>query len=144
MVKGNEVKGPVYQPKKKEEESKKEKPATRGDGKPKSIFNLLSSLKPEAEEPASDEESQSDDEATQKLMGRKISMNRINVVGLNFEQYNDLKPTNAIKLRIHNLFMEYENSSDIDHAAGEFLEICESTGTDKFMSIGYILNNAFS
>lgn len=105
---------------------------------------LSSSLKPSNEEQVSEEESQSDDEQTAKLMGRKISMNKNNVVGLNFEQYNDLKPTNAIKLRIHNLFMEYENSSDIDHAAAEFLEICQSTGTEKFMAIGYILNNAFS
>jgi hypothetical protein len=40
--------------------------------------------------------------------------------------------------------MEYENSQDIDHAAAEFLEICSSTGTEKFMAIGYILNNAFA
>jgi hypothetical protein len=71
-------------------------------------------------------------------------MNMVNAVGLNLEQYNDLKPTAAIKLRIHNLFKEYENSQDIDHAAAEFLEICQSTGTEKFMAIGYILNNAFS
>jgi len=43
-------------------------------------------------------------------MARKITMNRVNAVGLNFEKYNDLKPIPAIKLRIHNLFMEYENS----------------------------------
>jgi len=77
-------------------------------------------------------------------VARKISMNRVNVVGLNFEKYNDKKPVPAIKLRIHNLFMEYENSLDKDHAAAEFLEICQSTGTEKFMAIGYILNNAFS
>ena len=41
-----------------------------------------------------------------------------------FEKYNDKKPVPAIKLRIHNLFMEYENSLDKDHAAAEFLEIC--------------------
>lgn len=105
---------------------------------------LSSSLKPSNEASGSDEESQSDDEATAKLMGRKISMNRFNVVGLDFQQYNDLKPTNAIKLQIHNLFMEYENSLDTDHAAEEFLNICQSTGTEKFMAIGYILNNAFS
>jgi hypothetical protein len=42
------------------------------------------------------------------------------------------------------LFREYENSQDIDHAAAEFLEICKSTGVEKFMAIGYILNNAFA
>lgn len=51
-------------------------------------------------------------------------MNQVNVVGLDFEKYNGLKPIPAIKLRIHNLFMEYENSQDIDHAAAEFFEIC--------------------
>ena len=59
--------------------------------KPKSIYNLLSnSLKPEnAQEEVDDEESQSDDEETAKIVARKISMNRVNVVGLNFEKYND-------------------------------------------------------
>lgn len=105
---------------------------------------LSSSLKPSNADDESDEESQSDDEETAKLVARKISMNRVNVVGLDFEKYNGKKPVPAIKLRIHNLFMEYENQQDIDHAAAEFLEICKSTGTEKFMVIGYILNNAFS
>lgn len=106
-----------------EEEQKDKKSGKRAD-KSKSIFNLLSSSLKPGEAADNSEESQSDDEATAKLVARKISMNRVNAVGLNFEQYNDLKPTAAIKLRIHNLFKEYENSQDIDHAAAEFLEIC--------------------
>ena len=105
---------------------------------------LSNSLKPGTEEGVSEDDSVSEDEETAKLMDRKISMNRVNAVGLNFEKYNDQQPVPAIKLRIHNLFCEYENSLDIDHAAAEFLEICQSTGTDKFMAIGYILNYAFS
>jgi hypothetical protein len=112
---------------------------------------LSSSLKPEKADQEGNgtdkedgEESQSDDEETMKLVDRKISMNRVNVVGTDFEKYNNLKPTTAIKLRIHNLFMEYENSLDKEHAAAEFLEICQSSRTEKFMVVGYILNNAFS
>ena len=74
----------MYQPKKKDEENKERKPT--GREKQKSIFNLLSSsLKPGNEEAGSEEESQSDDEVTAKIVARKISMNRVNVVGLNFE-----------------------------------------------------------
>ena len=56
------------------------------------MYSLLSSLKPDEDSNAA-EESQSDDEDAAKIVGRKLSMNRYNVVGLNFEQYNDVKPT---------------------------------------------------
>ena len=49
------------------------------------MYSLLSSLKPDDAKQQSAEESQSDDEDAAKIVGRKLSMNRYNVVGLNFE-----------------------------------------------------------
>jgi hypothetical protein len=52
---------------------------------------MLKGLKPDEEFRAP--ESLSDDEDAIKLVDRKISLNQNNVVGLDFEKYNDLKPT---------------------------------------------------
>jgi hypothetical protein len=65
-----------------EEEVKERKPAKRGE-KAKTFYNLLSSSLKPGEEQA--EESPSDDEVTKKMVARKLSLNRINAVGLNFE-----------------------------------------------------------
>jgi hypothetical protein len=35
----------------------------------------------------------SDDEDVKKIMSRKVSMNEQNVIGTNFEKYNDQKPS---------------------------------------------------
>jgi len=45
-----------------------------------------------------------------KLVDRKISLNRTNVIGLNLERYNDLKPNKEVKRMITNLFLEYNES----------------------------------
>ena len=71
-------------------------------------------------------------------------MNRYNVVGLNFEQYNDVKPTQEIRRKIANLFMEYNESGDSQHASQEFVDICEVCDVKRFIVVGHILNNAFS
>lgn len=68
----------------------------------------------------------------------------MNVVGTDFEKYNDLKPNHEIKLKILNLFMEYNESADKKHAADEFKDIIEKTGVQKFIFVGQILKNAFS
>jgi hypothetical protein len=34
-----------------------------------------------------------EDEAVKKIMSRKVSMNEQNVIGTNFEKYNDQKPS---------------------------------------------------
>ncbi len=86
------------------------------------MYNLLQGLKPE--EP----DSHSDDEDAMKLVDRKISMNMQNVIGLNLEKYNDLKPSKEVKRMITNLFMEYNESMDVEHCANEFLDIQGKTG----------------
>lgn len=90
----------------------------------KSMYHLLQKLAPSNEENKNAEESHSDDEEADRLVGRKVSMNTDNVVGLNFEKYNKIKPSQHIKLKIANLFMEFKQSLDKQHASEEFLSIC--------------------
>jgi hypothetical protein len=71
-----------------------------------SMYMLLNGLKPDEEVKVA--ESHSDDEDAIKLVDRKISLNQTNVVGLDFEKYNDLKPTPEIKRKITNLCLEYQ------------------------------------
>lgn len=51
-----------------------------------SIYQLLSNLKPEGNDKKKSE-SHSDDEDAMKIVDRKISLNQVNVTGLNFEKY---------------------------------------------------------
>lgn len=79
-----------------------------------------------------------------KIVDRKISLNQINVTGLNFEKYQELKPSNEIKRKITNLCQEFMNLHDEKHAAEEFQDIIKETGLKPFMFVGYLLNNALS
>lgn len=79
--------------------------------------SLLGGLKP------NDADSHSEDEQATEYEGRKASMHQVNVVGMNFEKYNDLKPNNDLKLKIQNFFMEYHESQDKEHATDEFKDI---------------------
>jgi hypothetical protein len=85
---------------------------------------LLSNLKPEDKGTNSQDDSHSEDEDAMKLVDRKISMNQVNVIGLDLEKYNDLKPSKDVKRMITNLFMEYNESGDVEHCANEFHDIC--------------------
>ncbi len=93
---------------------------------------------------ASDEQSHSDDEDAMKLVERKISLNKINVTGLDFERYNDLKPTQEIRRKITNLSEEYCQLHDEKHAAEEFKQIIKDTGLECHVFVGYLLSNALS
>lgn len=88
----------------------------------------MSNLKPEdTGANVDDDESHSEDEDAMKLVDRKISMNQVNVIGLDLEKYNDLKPSKEVKRMITNLFMEYNESGDVEHCANEFADICQKT-----------------
>lgn len=43
-----------------------------------------------------------EDEAIRKIVERKVSMNEQNVIGTNFEKYNDYKPSVEIRRKIMN------------------------------------------
>lgn len=79
-----------------------------------------------------------------KLVDRKISLNKSNVTGLDFEKYTDLKPTPEIRRKITNLCLEYQELRDNKHAAAEFVQIVDDTGLQRFVFVGYLLNNALS
>lgn len=79
-----------------------------------------------------------------KLVDRKISLNRTNVIGLNLERYNDLKPSKEVKRMITNLFLEYNESGDVEHCANEYKDIQQKTGLQTFVFLGYLMNNAFA
>lgn len=103
------------------------------------MYNLLlQGLKPD------EADSHSDDEDAMKLVDRKISLNRQNVIGLNLEKYNDFKPSKEVKRMITNLFMEYNESNDVEHCANEFLDILGKTGLQPSVFLGYLMNNAFA
>lgn len=78
----------------------------------------MSGLAPSESGPQPD--SHSEDEDAVKLVERKMSLNLNNVIGLNLERYNDLKPSKEVKRMITNLFMEYNESGDVEHCASEF------------------------
>lgn len=63
--------------------------ASGGDSgaKPKSMYQLLSSLAPDATD-NNREESLSEDEDAAKLVDRRTSINIDNVIGFDFEHYN--------------------------------------------------------
>lgn len=69
--------------------NKSKKPEDKKDSK--SIFTLLSGLKPE------ENKEESEDEDAIKIVDRKISLNKSNVIGLDFEKYNALKPSPEVK-----------------------------------------------
>lgn len=88
------------------------------------MYQLLSSLAPDADEEGKQEESQSEDEEAIRLVDRRQSINIDNVVGLDFEHYNKMKPSQQIKLKIKNLVMEFISVGDSEAASVDFKEIC--------------------
>ena len=71
-------------------------------------------------------------------------MNEQNVIGTNFEKYNDQKPSQEIRRKIANYFLEYKDNYDKATAARSFEDICKENSLPKHIFIGYILHNAFS
>lgn len=81
------------------------------------MANLLSGLK--AEQPESyrrafhDDDSHEDDEDADKMIERRISMNKDNKIGTDFESHLiEGQPKQAVKNEIENMFNEYRESED--------------------------------
>ena len=109
------------------------------------MYHLFQSLAPEQTNPNQQtEESLSEDEDAIKLIDRRASINIENVLNVDFEHYNKIKPPQPIKLKIKNLVMEFIQGADQEHASVEFTEICQQEQIEPFMVAGYILNNGFS
>lgn len=129
--------------KKKDESKPAANVSSQNDKSSNSIYNLLSNLKPADSEKA-DADSHSEDEDAVKLVDRRISMNQANVIGLDLEKYNDLKPSKEVKRMITNLFMEYNESGDVEHCVDEFKDIQKRTDLQTFVFLGYLMNNAYA
>lgn len=71
-------------------------------------------------------------------------MNIDNVIGLDFERYIKMKPSQQIRMQIKNLAMEFLQGLDKEHASEEFTVISSETGVKNFTVAGYMLNSAFS
>jgi hypothetical protein len=113
------------------------------------LTSLLRDLRPDASSEkgnrvAYSDSDSDDDEEIRRLLGRKISMNSSNVIGMNFEKYNNQKPTQEVRRKITNYFAEYKENNDYEYAKSSFFDICKETQIKQFVFIGYILNNAFS
>ena len=79
------------------------------------MANLLSALK------ADDDETEykkfvgrgdsitDEDEDASKIVDRRISMNKFNEVGMNFQKYHDIKPDAGVRREILNMFNEYKS-----------------------------------
>jgi len=81
-------------------------------------------LAPDDNVGARQEESLSEDEDAIKLVERRASVNIDNVIGLDFEKYNKMKPSQQIKLKIKNLVEEYVSVGDTEVASLDFADIC--------------------
>ncbi len=58
------------------------------------------------------------------MVERRTSLNIDNVIGLDFENYNKMKPTQQIKLKIKNLVNEFVHVDDKEVASADFEDIC--------------------
>jgi len=55
-----------------------------------------------------DGEHTDEDEDASKIVDRRISMNKFNEVGMNFQKYHDIKPSQGVRREILNMFNEYK------------------------------------
>lgn len=72
------------------QKSSANKSEAQSSTKKNNMQSLLSGLKPNSEEKGSRfVHSDSEDEDVKRILSRKVSMNEQNVIGMNFEKYND-------------------------------------------------------
>lgn len=103
------------------------------------MFQLLSGLKAES---ASDHSSDVD---AKKMDRRRISFNKRNTTGQNFESHlKQGRPAPSVLREIQNLFQEYRESEDREHAKEEMIDICDKHKIQRHQFLGYFLNNALS
>jgi len=56
----------------------------------------------------------------------------------------DQKPEPGIRREILNMFNEYKESENKEHAHGELLTICKQYGIECYQFLGYFLNNSLA
>jgi len=122
-----------------------------GEKKPtrNKMANLLSCLKAEDGQQynkyigAGDTE-EDEDEDVSKIVDRRMSLNQYNEVGMNFQKYQDIKPAAGVRREILNMFNEYKELEDKEHAKEELLAICTQYSIERYQFVGYFLSNALA
>ena len=90
------------------------------------MSNLLSSLKPDSDTPNSQGEGKAEeDHDIRDFINRKQSFNEYNIIDINFQKYQENKPAKGVKNEILNMFNEYKESENKEHARDELNDICE-------------------
>lgn len=64
-----------------------------------------------------------EDEDVSNVVERRESINKF--AGVNFQKYQDCKPSAGVRREILNMFNEYKEMGDKKHAMEEFQSICE-------------------
>jgi len=116
------------------------------------MANLLSCLKAESGAdntnynkyigaPNSDDE---EDEDVSNVVERRQSMNTYNEAGMNFQKYQDIKPAAGVRREILNMFNEYKEMEDKQHAEEELIAICKQYDLQRFQFVGYFLSNSLA
>lgn len=85
-----------------------------------------------------------EDDDVNEVLGRRMSMNKFNRVGMNFQRYLENKPEPAVRREILNMFNEYKESENKEHARDELQTICNQYGIKHYQFVGYFLNNSLA
>jgi hypothetical protein len=64
--------------------------------------------------------------------------------GMNFQKYQDIKPSAGVRREILNMFNEYKELEDREHAKDELVSITTEYEIEKFQFVGYFLSNSLT
>lgn len=85
-----------------------------------------------------------EDEDVSNFVERRMSLNQFNETGMNFHRYQEMKPTAGVRREILNIFNEYKESDNKDHAKSELLDICKQYEIERYTFVGYFLSNSLA
>ena len=89
-------------------------------------------------------EQSDDDKDAKKMDRRRISFNKKNSTGQDFESHLKVGPAPNVQREIQNMFDEYRESEDQEHAKEELIDICDKHKIPRHQFVGYFLNNSLS
>ena len=93
------------------------------------MANLLSDLKADDSEQykkyLGHESDSEEDEEARNCINRRMSMNKFNDIGLDLHIYQETKPSAGVRREILNMFNEYKESENKEHARDELIAICD-------------------
>ena len=72
-----------------------------------------------------------------------MSMNKYNNL-MDFHKYTETKPDAGVRREILNMFNEYKDQENKEHARDELIDICEKYQIEKFQFVGYYFANSLA